>query len=221
MIRLLEIRYASLLSYCPRDSSEKGEIAKRVMRAIKNESPVSSKFGELFASEFIAKTLKEIIDKDENFKDFLGENPVLIPVPRHSPIKKYSLWPSLQIAKAMEREGIGTVRPILERIEAVPRSSMSSPESRPSPTTHYKSMAIKRIPTISRDVILVDDLVTRGHTFIASAWHVCETFPDVEVRAFAAMRTVSNRLEFKELFDPVIGRITYRPEYDDCLRRPS
>jgi len=221
MTRLLEIKYASLLSYCPRDPSKKGEIARKVMISIKKELPMNSKFGVLFASEFVAKTLKKIIKKDKDFKDFLGENPVLIPVPRHAPIKKDSLWPSFQIAKAMEKEGIGTVRPILERIEAVPRSSTSSPESRPSPTIHYKSMAIKKIQTISRDVILVDDLVTRGHTFIASVWHVCEAFPDVEVRAFAAMRTVSNRLEFKELFDPVIGRITYRPEYDDCLRRPS
>jgi len=221
MTRLLEMKYASLLSYCPRDPSKKGEIARKVMISIKKELPMNSEFGVLFASEFVAKTLKKIIKKDKDFKDFLGENPVLIPVPRHAPIKKDSLWPSFQIAKAMEREGIGAVRPILERIEAVPRSSTSSPESRPSPTIHYKSMAIKKIPTISQDVILVDDLVTRGHTFIASAWHVCEAFPDVEVRAFAAMRTVSNRLEFKELFDPVIGRITYRPEYDDCLRRPS
>ena len=220
MTRLLEIKYASLLSYCPRSSSEKGEIAKRVMRAIKNELPISSKFGELFASEFVVKTLKEIIKKDNDFKDFLGENPILVPVPKHTPIKKGSLWPSFQIAKAMEKEGMGIVKPLLERIKAVPRSSMSSPESRPRPTVHYESMVIKKIFLLSQDIILVDDIVTRGHTLIASVWHVHEAFPDAEVRTFAAMRTVSNEIDFKGLIDPAIGRIKYRSEYDDCLRRP-
>ena len=81
-------------------------------------------------------------------------------------------------------------------------------------------MTIKRISLIPQEIILVDDILTRGHTLIASAWYIHEVFPDVEVKAFAAMRTISNESEFKKLIDPVIGRIKYRPIYDDCLRRP-
>ena len=65
MTRLLEIKYASLLSYCPRDPSKKGEIARKVMISIKKELPMNSEFGVLFASEFVAKTLKKIIKKDK------------------------------------------------------------------------------------------------------------------------------------------------------------
>jgi len=190
------------------------------MKAIKNELPVRSKLGEMFASEYIVETLKEIIREDNDFKEFMDENPILIPVPRHSPIKKGYLWPSLQIAKAMEKEKLGVVKPLLERIKVVSRSSLSPPGSRPSPITHYRSMTIKRVSLMSQEIILVDDIITRGHTFIASAWYIHEVFPDAQVKAFAAMRTISNESEFKRLIDPVIGKIKYRPIYDDCLRRP-
>jgi len=220
MNRLLEIRYCSLFSYCPRSSSEKGELAKKVMKAIKNELPVKSKLGEMFASEFVVETLKETIRDDSDFREFIGRNPILIPVPRHFPIKRDYLWPSFQIAKAMEKENLGVVKPLLERIKVVSRSSLSPPGSRPSPITHYRSMTIKRVSLMSQEIILVDDIITRGHTFIASAWYIHEVFPDAQVKAFAAMRTISNESEFKRLIDPVIGKIKYRPIYDDCLRRP-
>jgi len=55
---------------------------------------------------------------------------------------------------------------------------------------------------------------------MGAAWRLQRIFPDVKIKAFAAMRTVSNETEFRGLIDPVIGRVTYRSQYNDCLRRP-
>jgi phosphoribosylpyrophosphate synthetase len=73
-----------------------------------------------------------------------------------------------------------------------------------------------------KNVILVDDIVTRGHTFMGYAWKIEEAYPDVSIHAFAAVRAVSNPDEFKAFYDPVVesGTITYRPDTGDCLSRP-
>lgn len=191
-----------------------------MMRAIKNEWPVRSRFGELFASEFVAKALKILMAEKDVFTEFFGEDVVLVPAPRSSLIQKNALWPSFQIAKALEDEGFGIVKPILKRITPIPRSSMVPPEQRPSPTDHYESMNAKKSELLSQKFLLVDDIVTRGHTFMGSAWRLQDAFPNAEIKAFAAMRTVSNESEFNGLVDPVVGQITYRPDFDDCLRRP-
>lgn len=81
-------------------------------------------------------------------------------------------------------------------------------------------MRVEKSSVITSNIILVDDVVTRGHTFMASAWHIKDSFPNAEAKAFAALKTVSNEIEFRNLVDPVIGKIVYRDEYDDCLRRP-
>jgi phosphoribosylpyrophosphate synthetase len=221
MATLSELEFGSLFSYCPGSTSQKGVLAKQIMNAIKNELFIQHpQFEELPASEFTAKILKMTIDKRGILTDFFSEEIILIPTPRSSLIRKDALWPSLQIAKAMEQEGLGTTKPLLKRIKPVPKSSMVPPESRPHPTDHYESIEVKKHGLLSQKLLLVDDIVTRGHTFLGAAWRLQEVFPHAAIRAFAAMRTVSNESEFKDFTDPVRGRIMYRPEYDDCLRRP-
>ncbi|RLI83963.1 hypothetical protein DRP07_02510 [Archaeoglobales archaeon] len=157
MEMLSELVFGSLLSYCPTSTSEGGLIAKSVMRAIKNESSVHhSQLGELFASEFVAKRLKIEASRMDLFTDFFGEDVVLVPVPRSSPIRKGTLWPSLQISKAMEQEGLGTVRPALKRVKCIQRSSTSPSIWRPRPTDHYNSMEVEKFKLPSLNLLLVE-----------------------------------------------------------------
>ena len=215
------LHYCSLLAYCPKSTTHEGDSAKKVMRAIKNDLPIrTSRFGELFASELIAKILKT--DWEAFFRDFLREDHILIPMPRSSPIRRGALWPSFRIAHELEQQSLGRVRSLIKRITPVPKSSLVPPDQRPTPTIHYESMAVTSKLSVSPQtkIILVDDIITRGHTLMGAAWCLKRAFPKAEIKAFAAMRTVSNEAEFKGLIDPVIGQITYRHEFDDCLRRP-
>ncbi|NOZ82729.1 MAG: phosphoribosyltransferase [Euryarchaeota archaeon] len=211
--------YRSLLAYCPSSTTQRGIDAKKVMKAVKNDLPVSiSGLGELLASEMIAMFLK----KYRIFLDLFGENCILVPVPRSSPIRKGALWPSFRIARAMEKHGLGKVRVLIDRIIPVPKSSLSPPSQRPTPTNHYRSMSFTSkldIPSKTK-IILIDDIITRGHTFMGAMWHIKTALPEAEISAFAAMRTISNEIEFKGLIDPVGGEIIYRQDHDDCLRRP-
>jgi adenine/guanine phosphoribosyltransferase-like PRPP-binding protein len=81
-------------------------------------------------------------------------------------------------------------------------------------------MVVQKQLAAPKKVVLVDDVVTRGHTFIAGASLIHDTYPNCEIKAFAAMRTMSYESIFVKEYEPVIGDITYRPVLDDCIRRP-
>lgn len=70
------------------------------------------------------------------------------------------------------------------------------------------------------DIVLIDDIVTRGATLLGAANRLHDVFPAARIRAFAAMRTSSDPSEFRALYEPCVGTITYREEQGDTMRRP-
>jgi len=46
-------------------------------------------------------------------------------------------------------------------------------------------------------IVLIDDILTRGHTFLGAAWRLHEAFPETKIVAFAAMRTISKEKELR------------------------
>ena len=67
-------------------------------------------------------------------------------------------------------------------------------------------------------IILVDDVVTSGATILGVASRLAERFPGVEIKAFAAVRTISDPAKFVNLVRPARGSIMLRGEY--TTRRP-
>jgi adenine/guanine phosphoribosyltransferase-like PRPP-binding protein len=57
------------------------------------------------------------------------------------------------------------------------------------------------------DVLLVDDVVTRGATLMAAAMRILQAFPRARVRAFAVVRTFSDPGEFDRIESPSAGTI--------------
>lgn len=212
-----KLDFCSIFSYCPRNESDEGLRAIKLMTYIKNDWPMG--VGLPPASKCIAKVVKNLVRKGY-FLNFFQQDIALVPIPRAAEIKKGWLWPSFQIAKAMEDEALGTLKPVLVRVKTVHKSSLQPPNQRPKPKDHYETIIIdKTVKLDSRKVLLVDDIVTRGHTLMGSAWRLKKEFQDVEIKAFAAMMTISNPLKFEKCYNPVEGRILYRHEKEDCLRR--
>jgi predicted amidophosphoribosyltransferase len=189
------------------------------MQCLKNNWSFRTGSLSIEPSKHVAQTLRKNISQ---WSVFHGDA-VLVPVPRSAPIREGDLWPSYEIAKAMQDLRLGRVSTLLERIERVNPSSRSRSEDRPSPFKHSQTIRLQRnLPPNVKSVILVDDIVTRGHTFMGCAWKIEEAYPDVSIHAFAAVRAVSNPYGFKAFYDPVVesGTITYRSGIGDCLRRP-
>ncbi|MCX7999947.1 MAG: phosphoribosyltransferase [Leptospiraceae bacterium] len=221
-ILIKELEFGSILSYCPKPTKEVTKNAKNVMNALKNEQTLVIKREngskqQLPASICIGIFLKENL---KLYEDIFDKRTNLIPLPRSSLITKDALWPSLKIAQALEKEGLGAVFPIIKREKPIRPSSKSKVEERPSPEEHYSSLKIDRRKLKSNKIVLFDDVITRGHTFMGSAWKILESYPEAKIFCFSAMRTISNEEEFKSLVDPVRGKIIYREKTKDCIRRP-
>ncbi len=120
----------------------------------------------------------------------------------------------------MERKELGRRIQILKRDSYLRKSSTSSPEDRPLPEEHFDSLKVKKCLDDLSEIVLIDDIITRGHTMLGAAWKILDVFPNAKVCGFAAMRTISNPSEFKDFYDPVKGEIEYRTELGDALRRP-
>jgi hypothetical protein len=54
----------------------------------------------------------------------------------------------------------------------------------------------------------VDDVVTRGASFVGLVPRLQEAFPGIEIRCFALVRTISTG-EIDRILDPVEGVISY------------
>ncbi len=76
------------------------------------------------------------------------------------------------------------------------------------PEDHYSSLSVSNMIFPFKKAVLIDDVITRGSTLIGSANKFHDRFPDVEIRGFAAIRTMSDPSSFVDWLDPVKGKIS-------------
>jgi hypothetical protein len=220
-LKLTELTFGSLLAYCPNDYSERGNHARMWMARIKNDYFVTEieRQKTILTSDFIAAKIKQNLDQLA-FKHFFGQNVALVPIPRSSLITNDTLWVPDRLAQALQKSGLGTRQCLLTRVRTVNRSSQSAPKDRPSPNEHYNSLSAKKELEIPEQIVLVDDVITRGHTMMGAAWRIQDIYPNTPIFGFAAMRAIHNIALFKNWYDPVVGTVNYRLQEGDCIRSP-
>ncbi|MCB1185341.1 hypothetical protein KDM41_18125, partial [bacterium] len=110
---------------------------------------------------------------------FFPTDAVLVPIPGHTPRVKDGLWVADAICQEMVRSSLGSgVWPCLERIRTVPRSShFVRAEDRASLRDHEKSLDFRDLLLPSNEIILIDDVVTRGTTLMAGGHLISERYP--------------------------------------------
>jgi len=214
-MKISEVKFGSLLTYSPHGSSEKERESKAVMMNLKQDNVLGS---GILTSEYIAQAIKKDIGKFP-FADYFNSNTILIPTPKSSLLQKDTLWVPQRITSALINNGLGKAsEECLERVIALPKSSKSSPANRPKPLQHYESMGVKKLLFEPEEIVLVDDVITRGATILGAVNRLVEVFPTAQIRAFAVMRTMSNPEEFSEIVDPCVG--TIRLSGENARRNP-
>jgi hypothetical protein len=147
------------------------------------------------------------------FAHFFESNPILVPIPNSSLVKENTLRVPHRIADAMHENGLGTgVGDMLERRIALPKAATSQTAERPTATQHYRSLEVHEILILPKEILLIDDVVTRGATLFGAAMRLCERYPGVNIFALAIMRAISQPRDFDDLYDPRIGEITFNGE---------
>jgi hypothetical protein len=145
--------------------------------------------------------------------EYLGPDVLLVPAPKSSPLVRGALWIPREICRALVDVGLGMgYEALLERVTPVPKSSRAKTwMDRPTPDVHANSMSvIESQRLLSEDlqrITVVDDVITRGSTTLASVSLLKEVYPNAEVRAFACVRTLSGVHHLESIFDPCSGEI--------------
>lgn len=221
VMKITELEFGSLLSYTPKGSSPSSIHARNFMILLKSEGfvekPTTGK--SVLMSEWVAETIRQY-GKSLPFEHFFQPTTILVPTPKSSLMRPDTLWVPEKIASALAAKNIGArIQPCLNRVRPVPKAATSLAWNRPLARDHYKSLRVEGTISKPDEIILVDDVVTRGATLIGAANRLADAFPDSKIRAFAVMRTISNPNEFNQLIDPCIGSIELRA-FGDTIRRP-
>ncbi len=201
-----KLEFASYLTYTPRPKTELGERSKQLMLALKSNQVLRS--ASLTVSQLVAQRLTEQL-ATLDFAEWIDGSPVAVPVPSSTLARRDSLWVPEEMAKAMKAAGlVAEVVPCLARSRALPKSATSKAADRSTVQQHHETLEVHRPMLTPRETLLVDDVVTRGATLLGCAQCLEEAFPGVPIRAFAAIRTLSDEANFQSLVAPCRGWIT-------------
>ena len=164
------------------------------------------------AIDAVANILVREAQSQAFLKKYFGSDVTLIPIPRSAPLAaKDALWPTHRICRALVACKFGgDIAPVLERHRPVQKSSLAKPGMRPGPQEHYDSTGISQGNVIlsGRRITLVDDVITRGASFVGMMPHLQRAFPGYEINCFALVRTQSYDA-VDQIVAAVEGVITY------------
>jgi hypothetical protein len=150
---------------------------------------------------------------------FFAEKTILVPVPASVPSIAGALTVAERLARALVQQGLGAaVWPGLRRDSPVRKSATALAGTRPTVEDHYSSLSVTDLPLASAQLLLIDDVVTKGRTLLAAAARLQEAFPHAHIRAFALLRTMSLISEIDSLVQPCVGEIRWRR--GDARRSP-
>lgn len=147
------------------------------------------------------------------FTGFFDASDLLIPIPGSEPRNEGITAVTERLAAALVREGLGSAAWAgLCRVRGVRKSATSSHGNRPTVHEHYDSFAIERAGGMPRaaQIMLIDDVVTKGRTLMAAATRLQEAYPEARIRAFALLRTMGLIPGVTRLLDPCVGQIRWR-----------
>ena len=224
-----ELRFASFLQYSPREPDKVGCASRDVCYAIKSDGLLrlpqpDGSVKQVRAIENIVGRIARRLAEFAFLREYLGPDVVLVPMPRSAPLGKDALWPPKRVCEALVANGLGReVVAAVERIQAVQKSSTAGQGGRPGAREHHQSMQVVKRPELAlagaKKITLVDDVVTRGATFVGAAAHILAAFPKSELRCFALVRTQSSGA-IENVIAPVEGTITFVAQSGWLRRAP-
>lgn len=201
------IPFVSFLQYAPQGVSDTSMESKAVVLKIKTDGFFAKKQIIPYAIERFELNLPKL----EEHGSWFSPDTLLIPVPRSAPIVTGAVWPSHRICEELKSRKLGgRILACLKRTIAIQKSATAR-GNRPDPINHYESVEVDdSTPRLFRHerMLLVDDVVTRGSTFLGMVSRLQESFPDADILCFALVRTRS-RTEIDSMAAPVSGRITF------------
>lgn len=217
MTLLSSLEFGSLLAYTPRPETDEQRKSREWMNRLKGERMMAGT-PPVPTSQYLVDLLVRFLES-RPFKDYFQSEVTLVPVPSSSLRSPGALWVPLNLSQALEQRGLGRVAELLSRMSPLPKSATSLPEMRSKAADHLRTLQAESRLDVADEILLVDDVVTRGATLLGAASRLHLVYPHAHIRALVMMRAVSDPKDFAKITDSCVGSITLRPD-GTTLRRP-
>jgi hypothetical protein len=205
------LHYAACYAYSPKGESDVSQRSRLMCTRVKNGNPK-------WLKTYVASVHQEFAQK-RCFLSFFGDRTLLVPVPQYLSTAPTSLWVARRLAFVLQDARLGAeVWTGLRRVSSVERSASAWMWHRPTVPQHYQSLTVIPSAKSPSNIVLVDDVITKGRTLVAAAMRLREAFPAAGIRAFALVRTMGLILDIDRLFDPCEGAIKWNG--NDAYREP-
>ncbi len=206
-----DLPFVGFYAYSPRGETEVSKRSRELCGRIKSGSASWLKSYSSRATRELAQNLR--------FEGFFSAGSVLVPVPESESSGRTPRWVARRLAVMLHELGLGRETWFgLRRIRPVARSSAAWRWERPSVEEHHQSLAVIPSSSPPSEIVLVDDVITKGRTLMASALRLSDAFPNATIRAFALVRTMGLVFDVDRLFDPCVGAIHW--DGKDAHREP-
>lgn len=208
---LSEIPYGTIANYSPRGTSQLSKDSRKVCGQVKggNVSLLDKMIGSLQEPTAAA------------IANFFDDETILVPVPGSAPLREGAFSAPRIICDRLLAASFGKeISPLLRRVTAVPKSAFAGAGNRPTIQVHYDSMAVDADLLPPTDIVLVDDVLTRGRTSYASAWRLHDAFPEATIKILAFIRTQGLIPDVAKIKDHATGEVKYIQATHDVDRNP-
>ena len=205
------VPFAACYTYSPKGTSEVSRRSRQLCTRVKNGS---TKWLRCYA----ARVHHEVVHGC-GLRALFTEHTLLVPIPEYHSLAQTSFWAARRLAIELQATGLAAdVWTGLRRISSVEKSASAWMWERPTVHQHYRSFGVIPSSKTPTDLVLVDDVITKGRTLLAAAMRLHEAFPNADIRAFALVRTMGFVLDVERLFDPCQGEIRWNGQ--DAYRSP-
>jgi hypothetical protein len=203
--------FASCYAYSPKGESEVSQRSRQLCARVK--------IGSAKWLRSYAATVHQEVNHGGALSEFFSKHIVLVPIPKYESPGNAMPWVARRLALGLQEAGLGKeVWTGLKRISSVARSSSAWMWERPTVQQHYQSFAVTPSSKEIKNILLIDDVITKGRTLAAAAMRMQDVFPKADIRAFALVRTMGFVLDIPRLFEPCQGVIHWNGE--DAYRAP-
>jgi hypothetical protein len=203
--------FATCYVYSPKGESDVSQRSRQLCARAKSGSTK-------WLRSYAAAVHQEMVH-GTTFREFFADQGILIPIPDYRPPGQATSWAARRLALALHELGLAEeVWTGLKRVSSVEKSSSAWMWERPTVQQHYESFAVNPSSKTAKNILLIDDVITKGRTLAAAAIRIQEAFPKADVRAFALIRTMGFVLDVPRLFEPCQGVIHWNGE--DAYRAP-